>query len=91
MTNSVIIGFADRSETEQWWTDHQQFENDGSAIPFDEWTTITFNLDSPSFVANADNGATPYDRNDYDMIFLNIGGNDHNNTGTFYVRNLSLD
>jgi len=90
LTKNVIIGLADASKTEMWWTDHQQYEVDGSGFAEDEWITITFDLDSPSFVANSDNGMTPYDRNDYDMVFLNIGSSDHNDTGIFYVRNLSF-
>ena len=90
LTTAVIIGLADRSATEQWWTDHQQYEVDGTALMMDAWNTVTFTLDTPSFVANPDNGSTPFDRNDFDMIFLNIGGSNHTNTGTFFVRNLSF-
>ncbi len=90
LTKNVIIGLADKSQTEQWWTDHQQYEIDGAAFAEDEWITISFDLNTPSFVANPDNGTTPYERNDYDMIFLNIGSSDHMDTGTFYVRNLSF-
>lgn len=90
LNQTVIIGLADRSNTEQWWTDHQQFESD-PALPNDEWVTVTFDLSTPSFVANDANGATPFDRNDYDMIFLNIGGSDHTDEGTFYVRNLIFE
>ena len=91
LNKMVIIGLADASATEQWWTDHQQFEFDGSAQAEDEWFTVEFQLDSPSTVANPANGATPYDRNDYDMIFLQIGGGNHTDTGTFFVRNLRFE
>lgn len=91
LTKTVIIGLADASQTEQWWTDHQQYEMDASIFAEDNWITISFNLDSPSFVANPDNGTTPYQRNDYDMIFLQIGSGNHTDTGTFYVRNLVFE
>ena len=91
LSKNVIIGLADKSRTEQWWTDHQQYERDGTDLPEDEWVTLTFELNSPTFVANTGNGNTPYDRNDYDMIFLNIGSSDHTNAGTFYVRNLRFN
>ncbi len=91
LTKNVIIGFSDRSKTEQWWTDHQQFELDGTDLAEDEWITVTFELNAPTFVAIPDNGATPYDRNDYDTVFINIGSSNHTDTGTFYVRNLRLD
>jgi len=90
LTKTVFLGLADFSQTEQWWTDLHQYENDGTAINLDEWTTVTFNLDSPNTVANAANGATCYDRNDLDMVFLQIGGGNHTDVGTFYVRNLSF-
>jgi len=88
LTKNVIIGLADVSNTEQWWTDHQQYEVDGSGFAEDEWIKITFDLNSPTFVANPDNGNTPYDRTDYDMIFLNIGSSNHTQDGVFFVRNL---
>lgn len=91
LTSNVFIGLADRSRTEQWWTDLQQYEMDGANIPMDEWTTVTFDLNSPNTVSNPDNGATPFERNDYDMVFLQIGGGNHTVTGTFYVRNLIFE
>lgn len=91
LTKNVIIGLADVSKTEQWWTDLQQFEIEGSAFPEDEWVSISFELNGPTYIAVPDNGTTPYERNDYDMIFLNIGSGDHTDSGTFYVRNLKID
>ena len=90
LTKAVIIGFADASATQEWWTDHQQYEFDGSSLAEDQWHTITFDLNTPSFVANTANGNTPYERNDYDMIFLQIGSGGHTDTGIFYVKNLSI-
>lgn len=91
LTRNVVIGLADKSATEQWWTDHIQYEIDGTTIPLDEWTTVTFDLNNPSFVANPGNGATPFERDAYDMIFINIGGGNHPVTGTFFVRNFVMD
>lgn len=91
LNRNVLIGFADVSQTEQWWMDLQEFSMGASDLPLDEWTTITFDLNSPDYVANPDNGATPYDRNDYDMLYINIGGTNHPEVGTFYVRNLIVD
>ena len=91
LTTNVIIGLADRSQTEQWWTDHQQYEWDGSNAPLDEWVTISFSLDMPSTVLNMDNGNTPFERNDYDMIFLQIGDGAHTDSGTFFVRNFVFE
>ena len=59
-------------------------------LPLDEWTTVTYNLDSPDFVAKPENGATPFDRGGIDMLYINIGGSNHTDVGTFYVRNLRL-
>lgn len=91
LTKTVIIGFGDRSQNEHWYLDLMQYETDGASLPDDEWVTVSVDLNNPSFVSNTDNGATPFDRNDYDMIFLQIGGNDHTGTGTFFVRNFTIE
>lgn len=90
LTKNVIIGFGDLSQTEEWWNDLQQYERDGSDFAEDEWITINFELNMPTFVSKPDNGETPYERNDYDMIFINIGSSGHTVPGTFYVRNLNF-
>jgi len=88
LTKDVAIGFADKSQTEQWWTGHMEYISPGADFPEDEWVTITHEFStSPS---NATEGGTLYDRTDYDMIFLNIGSGNHTQTGTFYVRNFSI-
>lgn len=87
LTKKVIIGLADVSNTEQWWTNLIQYES--AELPTGEWTTVTFQLDNPSF-ANTD-GQTPFDRNDLDMVFIQIGGGGHSETGTFYIRNLKFE
>ena len=88
LTKGVIIGLGDRSATAQWWTDHYEWSDDGTTLATDEWITLTYQLDSPN--AGAGTG-TPYERTDLDMIYIHIGGGDHNNTGTFYVRNLRFE
>ncbi|MDN4166692.1 PKD domain-containing protein [Cytophagales bacterium LB-30] len=87
LTKKVIIGFADQSQTEQWWTNLIQYESEELAL--DTWVTVTFQLDAPSFSSTA--GQTPFDRTDLDMVFLQIGGGGHSATGTFYVRNLVFE
>ena len=86
LSKVVILGLADQSKTEQWWTDITQYETDGST-PEDQWVTLTYNLDSPT----SGTGGSPLARTDYDMVFINIGGGGHTNGGTFYVRNLRFN
>ena len=87
LTKKVIIGFADQSQTEQWWNKIIQYES--AELALDEWVTVTFELDSPSYASAT--GQTPYDREDLDMVYVQIGGGDHTSTGTFYVRNLTFE
>jgi PKD repeat protein len=87
LTQKVIIGFGDVHTTSEWWTRLIQYESDELAL--DEWVTVTFDLDSPSF--SSAEGETVYDRDDLDMIFIQIGGGDHTSEGTFYVRNLIFE
>ncbi|SNT34707.1 PKD domain-containing protein [Ekhidna lutea] len=88
LTKKVVVGFADQSATEQWWTDLYQYES--AELATDEWVTVSFQIDAPSFVSAGD-GSTPFDREDLDMFYVQIGGGDHTTTGTFYVRNLIID
>ena len=87
LTKKVIIGLADPSQTEQWWTNLIQYES--ADLPLDTWTTATFTLNTPSFSSVA--GQKPNDRTDLDMVFLQIGGGGHTVTGTFYVKNLRFE
>ena len=87
LNRAVIIGLADKGATEQWWTDQMEYHSDPD-LATDEWVTLTFQLNSPSYAAN---GGTPFDRNDYDMVYINIGGSGHTDPGTFYVRNLKFE
>jgi len=90
LTKNVIIGLADFSNTQQWFTDQQEY-HDFADHAEDEWITFTFNLDSPDFVAKPDNGATPYERDDYDMMYIQLGSGGHFAPGTFFVRNLVFE
>lgn len=87
LTKKVIIGFGDQSQTEQWWNGLIQYESDELAL--DQWVTVTFNLDSPTYSSTA--GQTPFDRDDLDMVFVQIGGGGHTTAATFYVRNLKFE
>jgi PKD repeat protein len=90
LTKNVIVGLADFSNTQQWFTDQQEY-HDFADHPEDTWLTFTFPLNAPSFVANPGNGATPYDRNDYDMMYIQLGSGNHTAPGTFFVRNFVFE
>ncbi len=81
LCQTVVIGFADQSATEQWWTDLYQYET--ADVTLDSWVTLTYDLATPTNTANS-----PLDRTDLDMFYINIGCGDHTVVGTFYVRNL---
>ena len=84
LCHTVVFGLADQSATEQWWTDLYQWET--ADVAEDTWTTLTFDLASPSNTTNS-----PLDRTDLDMFFINIGCGGHGDGGTFYVRNLEFN
>ncbi len=86
LVQRVEIGLADQSCIQQWWTDLYQYTTEN--IDLDTWVTLTYNLDSPTFATNGDN---PLVRPiSLDMLYINIGGGGHSDTGTFYIRNLVL-
>lgn len=86
LSNTVIIGFGDKSATEQWWTDNYEFVINDNAT--DEWVTLSLSLDATNAGAGA---GTIYERNDLDMFYIQIGGGNHTDTGTFYVRNFKFE
>lgn len=90
LAKTLVLGFGDRSATEQWWTNHMEYTANGADLPLDTWTTITYQLNSPDNVGNPDNGATPYDRTDLDMFYIGFGGGGHSTEATFFVRNLEI-
>jgi PKD repeat protein len=87
LTKKVIIGFGDRHTTNEWWTRLIQYES--AELALDQWVTVTFELDKPSFANTA--GETVFDREDLDMVFIQIGGGNHTTPGTFYIRNLKFE
>ncbi len=89
LTKNLVVGFGDRSQTEQWWTGLIQYEQDGSGLAEDTWHTVTFDLATPAFSSNA--GETPFDRNDLDMVYIGFGGSGHAAPGTFYLRNFVIN
>ena len=86
LTKDIIIIIAEASQTEQWWTDHIQY--DATALILDEWVTYTFNLDSPTSGAG---NYTPYDRTDLDFFAISLGGGGHEDPGIFYIRNFVFE
>lgn len=88
LTDNVFIGFGATECPPNWWEDLHQYEE--MAIEKDTWVTVTFQLDNPSTVLVPENGATVYDRNDLDMIFIQIGGGNHTVEADFFVRNFSI-
>jgi len=87
LTKKVIIGLADQSATEQWWTGLIQYES--AELATDQWVTVTFQLNAPTY-SSAD-GQKPFDRNDLDMVFINIGSGGHAVGGTFFIRDLKFE
>jgi len=77
LSQQVDIFIADASEDTQFWTTWELFVND-TQTTMDQWVTITFPLG---------NALT---RDDLDMIGLKIGGENHNEDGTFYIRNFTF-
>jgi len=75
----IVFGFADMSQTKEWWTSPTQFVVEGEDVVIGEWKTYEFDLTDVKA------------RQDLDMIFLGIGGGGHSATGTFYVRNLTFE
>lgn len=87
LINRVEIGLADQSCIQQWWTDLYQYTTEDIAT--DEWVTLTYNIDSPTFAASGDN---PKARAvSLDMLYIAFGGAGHFDTGTIYIRNLILE
>lgn len=89
LTDNVFVGFGATTCPPDWFTDQHEYQE--LAIAKDEWVTITFDIATDvDYVAVPDNGATLYDRNDMDMIYISIGGNNHFEGGEFLMRNFSI-
>jgi PKD repeat protein len=74
-----VFGFADMSQTQEWWNSPTQFTTEGDDVVLGEWHTYTFDLTDVK------------EREDIDMIFLGIGGGGHTTGGVFYIRNLVFE
>lgn len=74
-----VFGFADMSQTQEWWNSPVQFVTEGDDVVVGAWHTYTFDLTDVK------------EREDIDMIYLGIGGGGHDAGGIFYVRNFIFD
>lgn len=74
-----VFGFADQSQTQEWWNSPVQFVKENDDVVLGAWTTYTFDLTDVKA------------RTDIDMIYLGIGGGAHTAGGTFYIRNLTFE
>jgi PKD repeat protein len=75
----IVFGFADQSQTREWWNSPTQFIVENNDVVVGEWKTYEFDLKDVK------------ERKDLDMIFLGIGGGGHNAGGTFFIRNLIFE
>jgi PKD repeat protein len=89
LTKDIAVIIGEHSMTEQWWTGHVQY--DTVATVMDEWVTYTFDLDSPTSHGNNTEFYSPKDRTDLDFFAITLGGGDHTDQGTFYIRNFRFD
>jgi hypothetical protein len=89
LTDNVYIGFGNEACPPDWFTDQHEYQE--KDVVKDEWVTITFDLSDPSFVGNDGNGATVFDRNDLDMIYIAIGGGNHPTGAEFFIRNFTIE
>jgi len=79
LVRQFVLGFADMSQTQEWWNSPVQFLVAGDDFVVGEWTTYEFDLTDVKA------------RTDLDMIYLGIGGGGHGAGGVFYVRNLMFE
>lgn len=79
LARHFVFGFADQSQTQEWWNSPVQFVKTGDEVVLGAWTTYTFDLTDVKA------------RTDLDMIYLGIGGGGHAEGGTFYIRNLIFE
>lgn len=89
LTDNVFVGFGATECPPNWYEDQHEYQE--MAIAKDTWVTVTFQLNAPDYVAVTGNGATVYDRNDLDMIYIAIGGAGHEVGGEFYMRNFVIE
>lgn len=84
LTKNFVIGFGDKSQTEEWWNSLVQWEVNNEALGMDEWHTVTLDLTAP-------NTGNAFDRFDLDMVFIGFGGGGHDVPGTYFIRNLVIN
>jgi len=88
LTDNVFIGFGATECPPDWYTDQHEYQETGVAK--DTWVTLTYPLNDATYVAIPENGATVFDRNDLDMIYIAIGGGGHGVGADFYMRNFKI-
>jgi len=81
LQKNLEFGFADMSQTEEWWTANEYYLIEGDDLVVGEWNTYTFNL-ADTEVLN---------RDDLDQMYLRFGGGGHEVGATIYVRNLTFE
>jgi PKD repeat protein len=81
LVKHMVFGFADVSQTQEWWNNVDQYVVENDDLVVDTWTTYTFDLSTTNVLT----------RTDLDMLYLGIGGGGHTEGGTFYVRNLIFE
>lgn len=86
LTKTIGLVIGEASQTDGWWNGHIQY--DAEATVMDEWVTYTFQLDAPTSGAGS---YTPYERTDLDFFAISLGGGDHTDAGTFYIRNFQFN
>lgn len=74
LSQQVDIFLADASQDQEFWTTWELYV-DADQTAVDQWVTINFDLGNALM------------RDDIDLIGLKIGGENHNEDGTFYIRN----
>lgn len=87
LDQSVQIWIADIHTTQNFWESWVQFVEPGDELPLDEWVTLTYDLAEPS----EGSAGTPLERTDLDTVGLTIGGSNHDQDATFYIRNLIFE
>lgn len=83
LTRGIQVWLADRSTTQNFWESWVQYVVPAENVLLDQWQTWTFQLSQPSEGSQG----TPLTRDDLDTIGLSIGGSNHTQDGTFFIRN----
>ncbi|MDZ7776768.1 MAG: hypothetical protein U5L09_14770 [Bacteroidales bacterium] len=81
LQKNLEFGFADMSQTEEWWTANEYYLVEGDNLVVGEWHTYTFDLTATDVLNRAD----------LNQMYLRFGGGGHGAGATIYVRNLILN